>query len=86
MFEIEEIDSNRNFVRNPYQPGTRLEHGDIVCFSLTEGQVAKRSRSKPKGEFKSKGGFESKGGSKPESKAKPEKPLFSSSLGWLIGH
>lgn len=38
MFNIEEIESNKHFVRNPYKSGT-CKCGDMVCFSLTNGAL-----------------------------------------------
>jgi hypothetical protein len=38
MFNLEEHESNKHFVRNAYQPG-KCQCGDMVCFSLTNGAL-----------------------------------------------
>jgi hypothetical protein len=43
MFEIEPIDSNRNFVQNAYKPGNH----ECVCFSLTNGASPCRTVRRP---------------------------------------
>lgn len=38
MFDIQEHESNKHFVRNPYKSGT-CQCSDMVCFSLTNGSL-----------------------------------------------
>jgi hypothetical protein len=38
MFVLQEHQSNKQFVRNAYQPG-KCQCGDMVCFSLVNGAL-----------------------------------------------